>query len=615
MNVLDKKQKLLVIVESPNKVHTVAEIFKELGYEKTTVMASVGHTTQIKDKYGSYKNTGIYPKDNFRVEWEIDPEKYSIIEKLRAQARVSDLVLIASDPDREGESLGNHVKNLLNLADNQYYRIKYHSITKSDIEKALTKLEKMDEALCDAAESRQIVDKMIGYALSPVAKAYVGAKSVGRCQSAGLKLITDREREIQNFVPEYYYDLYLNFTKNAQDFQAKYIGTSTNKIDKIKSTEELNSILHSCKGPYSINNIEKKLKKEQPKPPFCTATFQQEAATRLSLKVKDAMSCAQKLFESGKITYMRTDATTIAKDFLPKLKSYITQHFGAKAYQLPVEGKKDANAQEGHEALRVTDLELTPELFAATGANELLVKVYRLIWQRTVAAALPAAEFSETVYTITDKDTEYLFTLAYKELVAPGYQQIYGKDCLEDKVHTELFSLHEEVENANLQEQQKQTQPPARYKEATLIKELQKRGIGRPSTYVTIVETVLNPNRGYCELIDKIIMPTDRGMQLTSFLDRAFSEVINLDYTRQLEEALDDIANRRANKLTFLQQFYNTLELAISANKENAEGSLQLESKICPDCGADMIVRRSRYGKLFYGCSRYPKCRSTLGID
>lgn len=610
---ITKDQKILVIVESPTKVHTVSKILKELGYDKATVMASVGHTTRLKDKRGSYKNTGIYPEDSFRAEWEIDPDKYKVIENLRTQARISDIVLIASDPDREGESLGNHIKNLLNLADNQYYRIKYHSITPAEIQKALANPEKMNEALCDAAESRQLVDKMIGYALSPIAKAYVGAKSVGRCQSAGLKLVTDREREIQNFIPEDYYDLFLLFYKNNQEFKAKYIGTTDNKIEKIKTTSELNDIIFECTAPFQIANIESCVKSEAPKPPFCTATFQQEAATKLGLKVKDAMNCAQKLFESGKITYMRTDATDLAKDFLPVLKAYIETTYGNKAFHKPAQRKKLVNAQEGHEALRVIDPALTPDAFAKTNSNELLVKVYKLIWQRTVAAALADAKIAETVYTI--ENGKHNFKMVSCELKDLGYRIIYNANTLEDMPMGETFTKGEILQNTHLQEQAKQTQPPARYKEATLIKELQKRGIGRPSTYVNIVETMLSPTRGYCELSDKIIMPTDRGMQLASFLDRSFSHVISLDYTKQLEESLDAIAVKDLDKLTFLQEFYNNLETAIAQNKENAEITLQLDTKTCPNCGADMVIRRSRYGKLFYGCSQYPQCRGIIGID
>jgi DNA topoisomerase-1 len=604
--------KILVIVESPSKVHTVSEILKELGYTKAVVLASVGHTTRIKDVRDSYKNTGIYPKEDFRIEWEIDPEKRKIIENLRAQARICDLVLIASDPDREGESLGNHIKNLLNLDETQYYRIKYHSITRAEIQKALENPEKMNKALCDAAESRQIVDKMLGYALSPVAKAYVGARSVGRCQSAGLKLVADREREIQNFVPEYYYDLFLHFVKNNAEFKAKYVGTASEKVDKITSTALLNDIKFACGGDFVLTDKKVSTRKESPKPPFCTATFQQEAATKLNLKIKDAMSCAQKLFEAGRISYMRTDSTAIANDFLPGLKAAIEQTYGAGMYKKPTVGVKATNAQEGHEALRITDPTLTPEEFAKLETKDLLVKVYKLIWQRTLASAMPPAEYAETSYTVINNG--HLFKFAHKELTKLGYKVLYSVTD-EPKKATEAFSIGEVLEKPSLEEQKKETLPPPRFTEATLVKELQQLGIGRPSTYAQIVETLLSPKRGYCDLINKDIIPTTKGLQLSSFLDRAFSSIINLNYTKQLEDSLDAIANKQFAKLDFLRSFFISLEDSISANKENVDDVMQYEQKFCPYCGEEMILRRSRYGKLFYGCSTYPVCKGILNFD
>ena len=620
MNKIALDKKILVIVESPNKVSTVSKILKDLGYINTTVMASVGHTTKIKDNKNSYKNTGIHPDKDFEVDWAVDTDKKTIVDKLILQARQSDLVLIASDPDREGESLGNHIKQLLKLNDAQYYRIKYHSVTKEEIKRALENPEHMNKALCDAAEARQIVDKMIGYALSPVAKAYVGAKSVGRCQSAGLKLIVDREKEINNFEPEYYYDLFLNFSKNDINYKAKYIGTISEQVDRIVTTEHLKNILAECCMEYSIKDIKKQQKKENPKPPFCTATFQQEAASKLGLKVKDAMSCAQKLFEgisiggehTGLITYMRTDATNFAPEFLPELEAYINSKFGSNTFKPPKPAPTSKNAQEGHEALRVVDPSLTPSILEKYIKNDLLVKVYRLIWQRTIAAAMPEALFTEYTYII--QNNGHLFELSTSQLLKPGFKLIYSDYTIEAEKGA-LFELGEVLINTSLEQAAKHTNPPPRYKEATLIKELQKREIGRPSTYVTIVETVLSPTRNYCTLEDKEIVPTEKGIQLASFLDRAFSNIISLEYTKTLEEALDNIANKKLQKLEFLTQFYNNLEMSLKANTETAGEIIGLSAPMCPKCSATMVIRRSRFGKLFYGCSNYPKCNGIVSIE
>ena len=613
-----KNKKILVIVESPNKCATITNILKKAGYTNITVTASLGHVMELGDG-GSYHNSGIDPSKEFELNLKISQDKLDTVRKLKALARTSDLIYLMSDGDREGELISWSLIKFLGVSKDKYFRAITHEITPKAVIAAIENPVKFSEAMVNAALARLTIDKMIGYTLSPIAKAYIGARSVGRCQSAGLKLVVDREREIQNFVPEYYYDLYVHFFKNNVEYKAKYIGTPSSPVDRIRSTEELEDIIFNCTSDYKISEIKKTTKKESPKPPYCTATFQQDAASKLGLKVKDAMSCAQKLFEgisingehTGLITYMRTDATDIAKEFLPELEAYISSAFGPGSYKKPKAGPKSKNAQEGHEAIRVVNPNITPELAERYLKNDLLSKVYKLIWQRTLAAAMPEAEISETTYIINNNNQ--LFKLTNNELKKPGYKIIYGKE--EAATFTETFEQDKILKSTFLEKIPKQTTPPARYKEATLIKELQKREIGRPSTYVTIIETMLSPNRGYCTIEDKEIIPTDRGIQLASFLDRSFSNVISLDYTKQLEESLDAIANKKLNKIDFLQDFHRNLENSIAANKETAGSTIQLGEKVCPNCGSAMVVRRSRYGKLFYGCSQYPNCRGIIGID
>lgn len=491
-----------------------------------------------------------------------------------------------------------------------YYRAVTHEITPKAVVYAIEHPIEMDDDLVDAGLTRMTIDKMLGFRLSPIAQTYVGAKSVGRCQSAGLKLVVDREREIQNFKPEKYFDLFLTFEKNKTKFKAKYVGTSRKQIGRITKKSDLTDIISNCTKDYIIEGVCKKEKQESPKPPFCTATFQQEVNSKIGLSVKDAMSCAQKLFEAGKITYMRTDDTDISKEFLPILESYITGAHGKKMYVTPRKGKKQEGAQEGHECLRITDPFLTPELFNKSEPNNLLQKVYRIIWQRTIASALPNAVISETGYLIDNNDQKFLLTS--NEIISQGYREIYSyKDDAdgEDGPVKETFEKGEKLLKTKLEPAEKSTQPPARFKEATFIKELQKREIGRPSTYATIVETVLSKTRGYCELDSKKYMtPTEKGMQLIDFLDKSYSNIININWTKDMEKGLDDIASGKKNKSAFLTEFYNTLEGTI---KQNGAG----EEKICPKCGAPMIVRRSKYGKLFYGCSKYPKCNGIVSIN
>ena len=405
--------------------------------------------------------------------------------------------------------------------------------------------------------------------------------------------------------------MYVNFEKNKTAFKAKYVGTDKVPLVHLPNKTAVDQIKKDCTSDFVIKNIDKKERQESPKPPFCTATYQQEAASKLGLTVKDAMSVAQKLFEQGAITYHRTDDETMSPEFLDTLHKYVDSAFGKKSFTTVRKSKKNDSAQEGHECLRVTDPSMTPTLFADTGANNLQCKAYKLIWQRTVAAVLPNAVISETTYNIYNK--EHKFNLVSKELVDPGYRVVYNyvdddqKD--EDGLVKETFTVGEKLLKTKLEDVKKETTPPPRYTEATFIKELQKRGIGRPSTFATIVETILSPSRGYCTLEGKSMVPTNKGIQLVNFLDRSFSDIVNVNYTKQMEEGLDKIAEGKEKKLNFLTEFYNGLEKTINESKEFGKAKAG-ETKTCPLCGKTLVLRRSKWGKLFYGCD-YPRCRYT----
>jgi DNA topoisomerase-1 len=466
-----------------------------------------------------------------------------------------------------------------------------------------------------------MIDKFIGYSLSPLAKKYIGAKSVGRCQSVGLKLVSDREKEINNFIPEMYFNLYLNFTKNDKPFKAKYSGYKEEQIEKLTRQADVDAIINSCSGgTYVIESIKQVKHQESPKPPFCTATFQQEAANRLSLKVKDAMSCAQKLFEGiningehvGLITYMRTDSTEFAPEFIPELKSYVETTYGKDKYIGPRKSKSKETDQNGHEALRVTDPTITPEKLATYINNDLLLKVYKLIWQRTIASVMPNAIISETIYTTNNKD--HKFTFSSKELISAGYKAVYEFEDGQTFGAEYTFEVDEVLKNTELESEKCFTRPKPRYTEASLVKELQNREIGRPSTYATIVETILSPTRGYANLEEKHIVPTDRGMQLADYCDRSFPTLINLNYTKEMEESLDKIADGKINWLDFMEIFYKNLTEIVDTTKETGMAT-DLPEKTCELCGKPMVVRRSRFGKLFYGCSGFPRCRNLINID
>jgi len=610
-----KSKKLLVIVESPNKVAHIKEYLKNAGYN-VSVTASVGHIMHLADG-GSYYNSGISPSKDFELNLEVADDKHQVVNKLKDAIKTADLVYLMTDPDREGYVISWSLVKFLKIPKTKYRRAVTHEITPKAVVHAIENPIPMDDNLVDAGLARMTLDKMIGYRLSPISKTYVGAKSVGRCQSVGLKLIADREREIQNFKPETYFDIYLNFVKNNTKFKAKYAGNEKiGNIDHLKSQKEVDAVKKNCTGKYVIEAIKSKTKEEAPKPPFCTATFQQEAASKLNLKVKDAMAIAQKLFEAGSITYMRTDDTEFAPEFIPILQNYIETTYGKKAWTKPRVGKKQETAQAGHECLRITDPAVTPEKYAKLDPNALNQKVYKLIWQRTIAAALPNAKISETQYLIDNNGEKFILTS--NEITSLGYREVYSYKDDDDKeengVVKETFTKGEELKKCSLDDVKKETRPPARYTEATLIKKLQATNVGRPSTYATIVETVLSQSRGYAELQDKAIVPTERGMQLAAFLDRTFNNIINIDYTKNMEENLDKIADGKMKKLDFLKEFYNTLENTIK-NSTEIKAASQTTDEVCPLCGAPMVIRRNKYGNLFLGCSKYPKCKGIKNIN
>ena len=544
-----KNEKILIIVESPSKVKTISGILKKAGYTKAVVVASVGHIMKLADGGPAY-NSGIYPKKNFNMNLVIAEDKKKIVNDIMTQAKNADKIFICSDDDREGSVIGWSLLKFCELPISKCYRAVMHEITPKAVVNAIENPIPFNDNLVSAGLVRIMIDKLIGYSLSPLAKKYIGAKSVGRCQSVGLKLISEREKEINDFIPELYFNLYLNFNKNNSQFKARYFGYKEEEISKFVKQADVDAVINDCKNSnFIIENIEKTKHLESPKQPFCTATFQQEASTRLGLKVKDAMNCAQKLFEGikvgnehiGLITYMRTDSTEITAEFLPELNTFVTSTYGAGKYIGPRKSKKKATDQDGHEALRVVNPAMTPELLANYINNQLLLKVYKLIWQRTIASVMPNATIAETIYTINNNG--HKFSFSSKELVNAGYKTVYEFEDNQTFRVQDTFVVDEVLQNTELDCVKKFTQPRQRYTEASLVKELQVKEIGRPSTYASIVETILSTTRGYAKLEEKYIVPTDRGMQLADYCDRSFPTLINLNYTKEMEESLDKIAS------------------------------------------------------------------------
>lgn len=611
---MNKTDKILVVVESPHKAKVITKILKDAGYTNARVVASVGHILKLADGNRKAFNSGIYPDDNFRMNLKIAEDKYKVVEEIKTQVKWADKIFLAADPDRSGAFIAWSLLKHAQIPKSKAARMTTHEITPKAVLYAIEHPVEFEDALVDAEKARQCTDKLIGYSLSPEAKKHIGAKSVGRCQSVGLMLVADRENEILDFIPEKYFNLYLSFTKNGKDFKAKYAGYKNEKYDKIKNASEIKTIKYNCQhGDYIIEDVSQTKRNESPKPPFCTATFQQEASSRLGLKVKDAMSIAQKLYEAGFCTYLRSDDTDMSLEFLEELKAYIETTYGKANYKgLRAKKATGAIAQNGHECLRITDPTLTPEVFAQKETNNLAVKVYTLIWQRTIASVMPNAVYSETTNTINNND--HKFVLAEKVLVDPGFRTVYSYRDNKDEVLSEAFKIGEVLENTKLEEVAKETTPPPRYSESSLVKELQTRNVGRPSTFATIVETILSPTRGYATLEEKQIVPTSRGLQLAAYCKRAFPKLINLKYTEAMEAQLDKIASGELNWLDYMTTFYNDLVETIEANKETGLAD-DLEETLCPLCNSPMVVRRSRFGRLFKGCSRFPQCRGIVNID
>lgn len=611
---LNTSDRILMIVESPNKVKTISEILKNIGYRNIIVQASVGHISHIADS-GLF-NIGVN-LDNFNIDFEITKDKIEIVNKLKEQVRLSKYVLLATDPDREGEAIAWSLKRFLNIPDDKYARIFYHEITKPAIEKALNNITTINEQLVEAAHTRNSLDKIVGYRLSPLAKEYIGARSVGRCQSAGLKLVVDKEKDINNFKEEKFYELYLNFEKNKNKFKAKYIGDNIHDINKFKSRDECERIGEECyQKPYSISNIETKEVIQNAPAPFITSTYQQEVSSKLGIGVKEAMVYAQKLFEGINIdgkhvaltTYLRTDDTTIAPEFILTLKNFIQKTYGKDYIGQQKVKKATANSQGGHECFRVIDLSMTADRLKSYIQDSKLLKVYELIYRRTIASMMSSRKISDTKYTIVNG--RHRFMVSSKEEIFDGWKAIYSyqEEKEKDSILKETFKKGEILEKTKLESVEKTTQPPTRYTEASLIKTLDKLGIGRPSTYATIISTLLDTTRNYCAVENKKLVPSKLAFELIDFLDKNFTEIIDSSYTANLEKSLDKIAEGKLTRVDFLKSFYKKL------NDDISKTSKTRETKICPECGNHLVIRRGKYG-TFWGCSNYPNCHHIENIN
>ena len=562
---------------------------------------------------------GIDVSNNFNIDFKVSDDKKEVVKDLKKEVERADVVYIASDPDREGEAIAYHLKNFLNIPEKKLKRVTYQEVTKKAIEEALANPRKIDLKLVNAALARNSLDKIIGYRLSPISRRKVSARSVGRCQSPALRLIVDREEEINAFVPETFYEIYLPFSKDKVDYKAQYKGLI--KSDKneptIKDKELAEKIINDCKGfDYIVHNIESKDRNVSSKPPFVTLTYQQEVANKLGYSVKKSMQIAQSLFEGvniggvhkGLVTYLRTDSTTIDPEFKEELKNFILTNYGKEYLKEDVEEKKKKSSkkkeitQEGHECFRVVDLNMTPEILSRYIFDQQMLKVYELIYNRTIASLMTDAIITDVNFII--KNGEYKFIYSEHSQKFDGFRRVYNVD--DEELQSGLdVCVGEKLKTKKLELVEKSTSPPKRYSESTLVKKLGELNIGRPSTTATILSTILDPKRGYCEEQGKALVPTELGINLIHFLKAAFQDVVDYSYTENMEDSLDKIAKGDLDRVDYLKEFYSNLEDQIKKSK-TVEGEKQIaeavEGKYCPLCGKQLVKRHGRFGD-FYACS------------
>lgn len=595
--------KKLVIVESPHKSKTIE---KYLGKD-FKVVSSVGHIRDLSTsgKYGF----GVDIDNNFKPDYKIIKGKAKLVKELKKDIKDADFVYLATDPDREGEAISWHLYDTLGLKEENYDRIVFNEITKKAVLDSFNKARKIDDNLVKSQETRRILDRIIGFRLSKLMQSKTGGKSAGRVQSVALKLIVDREREIEAFIPEEYFEIEAKFN----DFDAK-LDTYNHKKIEIKKESEAKEILSILSNAFKIESIDKKEKAKKSKFPFTTSTLEQEASTKLGFTSKKTMMIAQKLYEGinlkdgaeGLISYMRTDSVRLSDEFIKETYGYIKDNYGSEYVGYVKKSNKTENVQDAHEAIRPTNINNTPEKIKEYLTND-EYKLYSLIYYRALASLMKDAKVEAT--TVILDNNNYQFKVNGQILIFDGYLKVYSKyEDSEDKVLPDFSNYKSNVLVANTIEYTSHTtKPPARYTESKLIKEMEELGIGRPSTYAKTIDTI--EERGYVKVIDKKFIPTEVGIETTDKLQEFFKDIINVEYTKNMEDDLDKIAegNMEWNKL--LSIFYQEFEPKVEVAFKNMEKKAPEETgELCPNCGSPLVIKQSKYGK-FTACSNYPTCK------
>ena len=632
----------LVIVESPAKAKTIN---KYLG-DKYRVLASYGHIRDLPSKNGS-----VDPDQDFKMEWEVDSFSKKYLKEITDAAKDSSKIILATDPDREGEAIAWHVKEYLNekklLKDKEVERVVFNEITKKAVIHGIENPRQIEPLLVDAYMARRALDYLVGFNISPILWTKLpGSKSAGRVQSVALKLITEREHEIESFNPEEFWTLSIKFSDNKnQDIIANINQFENNKIEKFsfRTKEDISKAISIInKKKFNITDISSKIVSRNPSGPFTTSTLQQTASSRLGFGASRTMQIAQKLYQGieiegetiGLITYMRTDGTNISKDAVSTFRDYIKKEIGNEYLPenpLNYSGKKAKNAQEAHEAIRPTDIIRTPKSvkkYLSPDQN----KLYDMIWCRSLSSQMETAKFDRNTITITSDDNDTICKASGSVLKFDGFLKIYNNPNKDEDENILPQMAKGPVNIEALIDEQHFTQPPPRYSEASLVKKLEELGIGRPSTYASIISTIAN--RGYAEILNKRFFPTDRGKLISAFLEKLFSKYVDYNFTADLEDQLDGITTGKESWIKVLELFWKDFNNNVTEVKEkrtrevldllndslgdlvfdkDKQGNIVRKCQLC-DTGT-LSLKNSFRGGAFIGCSNYPECKFTRPLS
>ncbi len=633
---VERMAKKLVIVESPAKAKTI-EKFLGRDFE---VKASMGHIMDLPKK-----GLGVNTRKDFAPQYEVIEKKDRLIDELKAASQRAEEVYLAPDPDREGEFIAWSLKHALNLHNPR--RAVFNEITKGAVREAIRKPREIDEDLFNAQQARRVLDRLVGYKISPLLwRRIQSGTSAGRVQSVALRLICDREAEIKAFVPEEYWSITATLSKQRQKerFEAqlftrlkdiatlsgeenggdgeeqsasngngKTLKTEKGRI-KISSKEEADAILTDLKGAtYTVLKVEERELRRQPYLPYTTSTMQQDASLRLTMKPKKTMSVAQQLYEGielgerghqGLITYMRTDSTRISEEAQARVKEYIAEAYGQPYVGSGRTGKAKATTQDAHEAIRPTDVTLTPQAVRSHLTPDQF-KLYNLIWRRFVASFMTPAVFDTVRVDIVA--AQYVFRATGSNLKFPGFYAVWPRE--EDERLLPTLTAQEVLDLHNLKPEQHFTQPPPRYTEASLIKELEEQGIGRPSTYVPIISTI--QDRGYVDQEQRRFVPTWLGETVNEVMNKHFPDIVDINFTAEMERRLDDVEEGRQSWVEFLRNFYGDFKVSMEkaeAEMDRVQKPVEETDELCPECGRNLIIRTGRFGR-FISCSGFPECR------